>query len=146
MVFKQRTMAKVITYGVFDLLHVGHLASLQKCRELGHLTVGVFSDEVAESFKRKPIIPEEQRLEMILALRCVDDAFILKSITPDVSNYDIVAKGPGAGFEDKTFPNKVLLEYHPITSTSKIIKIINDRNIMLDSNNTTNNLRITTDN
>lgn len=112
----------VITYGVFDLLHCGHIESLKKASKLGHLTVGVFSDKVAESFKRKPIIPEEQRLQLIKELKCVDDAFILHSKIPDVSKYDIVAKGPGANFENIDFPNKVLLPYHDINSTTKIIK------------------------
>ena len=120
---------RVFTYGVFDLIHVGHTQSLQKARALGdHLTVGVLSDEVAESFKRKPIIPEEQRLEMVKALKDVDDAFILDTLVPDVSDYDTVAKGPGAKYEYLKFPEveNVLLPYHPEVSTTKIIEKIQD--------------------
>jgi len=121
---------KVLTYGVWDLLHCGHIRSLKKAKKLGHLTVGVFSDKVAREFKREPIIPEDQRLEMIKELRCVDEAFILEGLVPDTRRYDIVAKGPGAGFEDRRFPiKKVLLKYHPINSTTDIIKKINARNI-----------------
>ena len=121
---------KVLSWGVFDLLHLGHIQSLKKAKKLGHLTVGVFSDKVAESFKRKPIIPEKQRLAMIKELRCVDRAFILKKLVPDVKGYDIVAKGPGAEFENTKFKiKKVLLPYHPINSTTKIIKKIIDNNI-----------------
>ena len=117
---------RVFTYGVFDLIHVGHAQSLQKAKALGdHLTVGVFSDAVAESFKRKPIIPQDQRLKMVIQLEWVDEAFILESLVPDVSSYDVVAKGRGAGFEDMEFNiEKVLLPYHPEVSTTKIIEKI----------------------
>ena len=121
---------KVLTYGVFDLAHCGHIRSLKKAKKLGHLTVGVFSDKVAREFKREPIIPEDQRLEMIKELRCVDDAFILERLIPDTRGYDIVAKGPGAGFEERRFTiKKVLLKYHPINSTTAIINKINAHNI-----------------
>ena len=64
----------VYTVGTFDLLHVGHLALLQYCRSLGDLVaVGVASDEVVNSYKPNvPVIPLEQRLEMLKALRFVD--------------------------------------------------------------------------
>ncbi len=119
---------KVYTYGVFDLLHIGHIKSLKSAKQYGHLTVGVFSDRVAESFKRKPIIPEEQRIAMIKELKCVDEVILLDKLVPDVNEYDIVAKGEGAGYEDIDFPiTKVLLPYTNGVSTSKIIKTIRDR-------------------
>jgi glycerol-3-phosphate cytidylyltransferase len=64
----------VYTVGTFDLLHVGHLALLEYCRTLGDVVaVGVASDEVVNSYKPNvPIIPLEERLEMLQALRCVD--------------------------------------------------------------------------
>ena len=67
-------MAIVYTVGTFDLLHVGHLALLEHCKSLGNvLAVGVASDEVVHSYKpRVPVIPLEQRVEMLKALRCVD--------------------------------------------------------------------------
>jgi cytidyltransferase-like protein len=117
-------MTKVFTYGVFDLLHIGHLKSLQECKYLGdHLTVGVFTDKVAKSFKRLPIIPEHQRLEMIRGLKCVDSVFLLDIIIPDVTGFDIIAKGTGAGYENIIFPiKKILLDYHSDTSTTEIIE------------------------
>lgn len=118
---------KILTWGVYDLFHCGHMRSLTKAGKFGELTVGVFSDKVAASFKRKPIIPEKQRLEIIKGLRCVDAAFILKSLIPDTKGYDVVVKGPGANFEKTRFPiKKVLLKYHPVNSTTKIIKKCND--------------------
>ena len=64
----------VYTLGTFDLLHVGHLALLEYCKSLGDtLAVGVASDEVVNAYKPNvPVIPLEERMEMLKALRCVD--------------------------------------------------------------------------
>ncbi len=64
----------VYTVGTFDLLHVGHLALLEYCKTLGDtVAVGVASDEVVKLYKPSiPVIPLEQRMEMLLALSCVD--------------------------------------------------------------------------
>lgn len=64
----------VYTVGTFDLLHVGHLALLEYCSTLGDVVaVGVASDNVVNSYKpNKPVIPLDQRAEMLRALRCVD--------------------------------------------------------------------------
>lgn len=64
----------VYTVGTFDLLHVGHLALLEHCKSLGTiLVVGVASDRVVNSYKPNvPVIPLQQRVEMLSALSCVD--------------------------------------------------------------------------
>lgn len=64
----------VYTVGTFDLLHVGHLALLKYCQTLGNtVAVGVASDRVVNSYKPNlPIIPLDQRVEMLTALDCVD--------------------------------------------------------------------------
>ncbi|MGI1679574.1 MAG: adenylyltransferase/cytidyltransferase family protein [Cellvibrionaceae bacterium] len=64
----------VYTVGTFDLLHVGHLALLKYCKSLGDvLAVGVASDHVVNSYKPNvPVIPLDERMEMLRALRCVD--------------------------------------------------------------------------
>ncbi|MGP4844711.1 adenylyltransferase/cytidyltransferase family protein [Marinobacter sp. 1Y8] len=64
----------VYTVGTFDLLHVGHLALLEYCKSLGDVVaVGVASDRVVNSYKPNvPVIPLEQRMEMLNALSCVD--------------------------------------------------------------------------
>ncbi|AEI92891.1 MULTISPECIES: adenylyltransferase/cytidyltransferase family protein [Roseobacter] len=64
----------VYTVGTFDLLHVGHLALLNHCKSLGDvLAVGVASDEVVNLYKPNvPVVPLEQRVEMLQALSCVD--------------------------------------------------------------------------
>lgn len=71
-------MIRGVIFGVFDLLHVGHLRVLGEAKNhCDHLTVFVITDEVAQTYKRKPIIEESQRLEMIRALRMVDAAFLI---------------------------------------------------------------------
>lgn len=67
----------VYTVGTFDMLHVGHLALLEQCKSFGDkVVVGVASDNVVASYKpNAPVIPLEQRIEMLKALRCVDEVF-----------------------------------------------------------------------
>jgi len=64
----------VYTVGTFDLLHVGHLALLEYCKALGDVVaVGVAADCVVGSYKPNiPVIPLEERMEMLKALQCVD--------------------------------------------------------------------------
>jgi len=64
----------VYTVGTFDLLHVGHLALLEYCASLGDtVVVGIASDEVVQLYKPyTPIIPLDQRMQMLKALSCVD--------------------------------------------------------------------------
>ena len=62
--------------GVFDLLHLGHVRFLQACRErCDRLIVGVLADSWVEVYKRTPIIPTDQRVACVAALRVVDLAF-----------------------------------------------------------------------
>jgi len=64
----------VFTAGVWDILHVGHLNLLHGAKSLGdRLIVGVLTDEAAERYKPRPVMPFEQRLEIIRALRVVDE-------------------------------------------------------------------------
>lgn len=64
------------TTGVFDMFHIGHLNILQRAKEqCDYLIVGVSTDEVVMSYKNKtPIIPFEERLAIVSALKCVDKA------------------------------------------------------------------------
>jgi len=62
------------TTGVFDLFHVGHLNILKKSKELCEfLIVGVSTDELVSSYKNKtPVIPYDERIAIIEAIRYVD--------------------------------------------------------------------------
>lgn len=70
-------MSKIIGYttGVFDLFHIGHLNIIKRAKlECDHLIVGVTTDELAESRKhKKPIIPLNERMAIVEALRYVDE-------------------------------------------------------------------------
>jgi FAD synthetase len=89
----------VLATGVFDLLHLGHLRFLEESKKKGgprsKLVVVVARDKTV--FRRKgkaPVIPEDQRRELVAALRVVDLAIlgreeidllgILKEVKPDV--------------------------------------------------------------
>ena len=67
-------MAKtVITYGTFDLFHIGHLKLLQRIKNLGDkLIVGVSTDEFNTIKGKKTIIPYELRAEIVANVKCVD--------------------------------------------------------------------------
>lgn len=70
-------MKRVITFGTFDIFHIGHLAILERARSLGdYLIVGISTDELNESKKgRAPFYPYEERARIISGLRVVDAVF-----------------------------------------------------------------------
>jgi glycerol-3-phosphate cytidylyltransferase len=63
------------TTGVFDLFHVGHLRLLNRAKsKCDRLIVGVSTDELVMQYKNKrPVIPFEERVEIVSALKCVDE-------------------------------------------------------------------------
>jgi glycerol-3-phosphate cytidylyltransferase len=67
------------TCGVFDLLHVGHLNLLERCKAMCEkLVVGVCDDDYVRTIKKKePAILENDRVRMLKALKVVDDAFLV---------------------------------------------------------------------
>src|SRR5258707_2951961 len=75
----------VFTNGCFDLLHPGHIETLEKARSLGDaLVVGVNSDRSVREMKGagRPIMPERERAEILAALECVDGVVIFDELTP----------------------------------------------------------------
>lgn len=67
------------TCGVFDLFHVGHLNLLERCKEQCEiLIVGICNDEYVRNIKGKePVYLEEDRVRIIRALKCVNDAILV---------------------------------------------------------------------
>lgn len=97
---------RVLAMGVFDLLHAGHLRYLRHARSRGgQLVVGVATDAIAWHSKRKrPVVPEEERLELVRSLRCVDEAWPIPCPTTDTEgacrwmcewHIDLVVVGAG---------------------------------------------------
>jgi rfaE bifunctional protein nucleotidyltransferase chain/domain len=75
----------VFTNGCFDLLHPGHIRSLEAARALGDvLIVGINSDESVKALKgpTRPAIPEQERAEILASLECVDAVLIFPEPTP----------------------------------------------------------------
>ena len=130
----------VYTVGTFDLLHVGHLALLEYCKSLGDtVAVGVASDEVVMLYKPSiPVIPLEQRIEMLKALSCVDIVIpyheldylkVCKEVKADifVIGEDWGRKPHNKGVED--YMNEqgrkvVQVQYNPRTSSTEIRKVV----------------------
>lgn len=72
----------VLTFGTYDLFHIGHLRILARASELGErLVVGVSTDELNRFKKgRYPVYPQRERLEIVRSLRFVDDVFLEESL------------------------------------------------------------------
>ena len=76
----------VFTNGCFDILHLGHVKYLEEAKKLGDtLIVGVNSDKSVRILKGegRPIMPEEERAEILAALECVDYVVIFYETNPE---------------------------------------------------------------
>lgn len=73
---------RVITFGTFDVFHVGHLNILRRAKEMGdYLIVGVSSDALNFSKKaRYPVYPESERMAIVAGVRYVDEVFSEESL------------------------------------------------------------------
>jgi choline-phosphate cytidylyltransferase len=73
---------RVLTFGTFDVFHVGHLRLLEKARALGdELVVGVSTDALNLGKKgRLPVFGQDERCAIVAALRCVDAVFLEESL------------------------------------------------------------------
>lgn len=101
----------VFTNGAFDLLHVGHLRTLQGARALGDcLVVAINSDASIRSAKGpgRPVVPEAERVELLCGLACVDYVTIFDTPTVDPLlarlKPDIHAKG--TDYTPETVPER----------------------------------------
>ena len=125
----------VATGGCFDLLHAGHARALAAARSLGDcLIVCLNSDASARRIKgaARPIINEQDRSELLLALECVDAVLVFDEDTPEAClellRPDIWVKG--GDYDVRELPETALVEswggrcltvpYHPARSTSHL--------------------------
>lgn len=127
-------MKKVITFGTFDVFHVGHVNILQRARDLGdHLTVGVSSDELNENKKgRAPVYRLDHRMKIVSALECVDAVFVEESLEKKPEyiqehDADVLVMGDDweGRFDDmREYCEVVYLPRTPSISTTALIEVV----------------------
>lgn len=112
---KEKGKKIVFTNGCFDMLHVGHLSSFKKAREYGDiLIVAVNSDSSVKTNKGdlRPIISQEDRIEMLCALEYIDYVVLMEDKDPvnliKIIQPDISIKGED--WKDKIVPEKPVIE------------------------------------
>jgi choline-phosphate cytidylyltransferase/glycerol-3-phosphate cytidylyltransferase len=125
---------RIITFGTFDVFHVGHVNILERAKLHGsHLIVGVSSDELNMSKKQRyPIYSQEDRLHIIRSLSCVDEVFVeesleLKGEYIKYYNADILVMGDdwqGKFDHLNSICKVVYLPRTPSVSTTEIIEIV----------------------
>lgn len=129
-------MSKIITFGTFDVLHIGHIRILKRAREHGdHLIVGLSSDELNFNKKgRNPIYSFQSREELLSSMRFVDEVFKEESLEQKREyilkyNADVLVMGDdwaGKFDEFKDVCEVIYLPRTPSISTTEIIEIIKE--------------------
>ncbi len=129
-------MKRVITFGTFDVFHVGHLRILQRSRDCGdYLIVGLSSDNMNFDKKnRYPVINQAQRKEIIQSLRCVDEIFYEESMQLKrqyilENKADILVMGDDWAGRFDEFKDICEVKYLPRTpsvSTTQLIETIKE--------------------
>ena len=129
----------VFTNGCFDLLHIGHIRYLEEARSLGDiLVVGVNSDRSVRGLKgpNRPILPEEERAEILSGLECVNYITIFDEPTPleliSSLQPQVLVKGGdwtkeaavGKEVVEKSGGEVVILPFVEGSSTSNLIETI----------------------
>lgn len=124
----------IITYGTFDMFHIGHLKLLQRLKALGDkLIVAVSTDEFNQAKGKKVMIPYEQRAEIVANIKCVDKVIPEESWDQkinDIQRYDIDIFAIGDDWRGKfDFLKKhcevIYLERTKDISTTQLKKNIN---------------------
>lgn len=126
--------ATVLTFGTFDVLHLGHLRLLERAKAMGdQLVVGVSSDALNINKKgRAPVFSQEERMKLVAALRCVDEVFLEESLALkrqylEEKRADVLAMGDdwrGKFDEFSDICRVVYFERTPAVSTTAIIEKI----------------------
>lgn len=127
-------MKKVITYGTFDLLHIGHINILRRAKELGdYLIVAISSDEFNELKGKKAYYSFEHRKSILESIRYVDEVIAEENWDQkvnDVSKYNIDLFVMGSDWEGEfDFLNEYCeVVYLPRTEGISTTKIKRDLN------------------
>lgn len=130
-------MKRIITFGTFDVFHVGHINILERAKELGDcLIVGVSSDQLNfNKKKRYPIYSQSDRLKIISSLKFVDEVFVEESLELKLEyikrfKAEVLVMGDDwAGRFDwvKDECDVVYLPRTPSISTTEIIEIVRSK-------------------
>ena len=96
---------RVITYGTFDMFHIGHLNLLNRLAELGdELIVAVSTDEFNALKRKKTLIPFEQRAEIVRNIKCVGKVIAEESWeqkAEDIKRHEVDIFAMGNDWEGK---------------------------------------------
>lgn len=97
-------MKKILTVGVYDLLHIGHIELFRKAKAFSdYLVVAVQDSDVVLKYKpgAKLIYSTEERMYMVKSVKYVNDVIVYKSVDEIVKNvdFDIFATGPDQSHE-----------------------------------------------
>lgn len=123
----------VLTYGTFDLFHIGHLNILRRLSSLGdRLIVGVSTDEFNAIKSKKPVVPFEQRIEIVRSIRYVDEAIPedrWEQKREDIENFKASVFGIGEDWKGKfdDLSDQVKVVYLPRTdgiSTTEMKRVL----------------------
>jgi rfaE bifunctional protein nucleotidyltransferase chain/domain len=82
--WRENKKAVAYTNGCFDLLHLGHVRTLESARRQADvLVVGINGDESVRQLKGpgRPVVPEQERAEMVAALECVDLVVVFQELS-----------------------------------------------------------------
>ena len=104
---ERRNHRIVITFGVYDMLHIGHMLLFKRAKELGdRLIVAVQDGEYIQKYKpgTEMVYTTEERMFMVSAIRYVDEVVVYRDVDKDLPtfDFDVFAKGPDqshAGFQ-----------------------------------------------
>ncbi|NIA44652.1 MULTISPECIES: adenylyltransferase/cytidyltransferase family protein [Providencia] len=126
----------IITFGTFDVFHVGHVRILQRAKSLGNkLIVGVSSDALNFSKKKRyPIYSQTDRIEIISSLKFVDAVFVEESLELKAEyikkyNADVLVMGDdwqGRFDQYNSLCDVIYLTRTPSISTTEIIEIVKE--------------------
>ena len=130
------------TTGVFDMFHVGHLNILEKAKQqCDYLVVGVSTDEVVQDYKHKtPIIPFEERVKIVEAIKYVDKVVAQTTMDKTVAweeiKFNAIFHGDdwkGSGYYNeceeklkKLGVDVVFIEHTPNISSTRIAEKLNN--------------------
>lgn len=130
-------MKRVITFGTYDVFHIGHINILERAAQLGeYLIVGISSDNLSYKKKQRyPLYSQDDRIKIISSMRCVDEVFIEESLEDKAryiqeKNADLLVMGKDwEGRFDwvKPWCDVVYLPRTPSISTTEIIEIARGR-------------------